>query len=789
MKAINRKLWRDLWHLRSQVVTVALVVGSAFSGFAGSLATYHSLVNARDDFYASARFAHVFSDIKRAPLAIEPRILEVPGVGDAETTIVYDATLDLPGVALPIVGRLVALPLPAETRLNRLVIRRGRSPEPEAVDEVVVSEGFAATRGLQPGDAFPALINGRRQSLRVVGIGLSPEYIYATRGGAFPDDRSFGVLWIGRQGLAAATNMEGAFNHVSIRLAPGASERAVIDGVDRLLAPYGGRNAYGRDEQLSHRILSQEINQWKVIGTVIPTIFLAVAAFLLNVVLHRQVAIQRGEIAALKALGYGNGAIARHYLAQVAVICAIGIVVGLGVGFWFGEAVTGLYARFFHFPSYRFEMPVGVALAALAVTLAAAIGGALSAVRAAARMAPAEAMRPPFPEQYRPTLVERAGLQRLLSPAMRMTLRNVERRPLRSALTTLGMAAALAIIVSGLFWRDALDYMIDVQFEAAQPADVLISLVEARDARAGREVAALPGVLMTEGSRDVPVRLVAGHRYYRTVVQGLPAASELRRPLDAALARIPMPATGLLLTDRLAARLGVVPGDTVSVEILEGDRRVRDVPVAGTVHDLIGLFAYMNLGALNRMLGEGDAISGVAAVLDGNGGDAGDALFRRLKDYPRVATVASKFATMQNFRETSARNILFFTGVLTAFAVVIAVGVVYNNARIALQERAWELASLRVLGFTRGEVSTFLLGELALELMAAIPLGCAMGYALSWVIVRMSHSDMIAIPVIVEPRTYAFAAIAIVAAGCVSALIVRRRIDTLDLVAVLKTRE
>ena len=294
-------------------------------------------------------------------------------------------------------------------------------------------------------------------------------------------------------------------------------------------------------------------------------------------------------------------------------------------------------------------------------------------------------------------------------------------------------------------------------------------------------------MLLTEGSRDVPVRLVAGHRYYRTVVQGLPAASELRRPLDADLARIPIPAEGLLLTDRLAARLGVAPGDAISVEVLEGDRRARDVPVVGIVHDLIGLSAYMNLGALNRLMGEGDTVSGVAAVLDGNSDGAGDAFFRRLKELPRVATVASKFATLQNFRESTARNILFFTGVLTAFASVIAVGVVYNNARIALQERAWELASLRVLGFTRGEVSTFLLGELALELMAAIPLGCVMGYALSWVIVRMSHSDMFAIPVIVEPRTYAFATIAIVAAGFVSALIVRRRIDTLDLVAVLKT--
>jgi putative ABC transport system permease protein len=144
---------------------------------------------------------------------------------------------------------------------------------------------------------------------------------------------------------------------------------------------------------------------------------------------------------------------------------------------------------------------------------------------------------------------------------------------------------------------------------------------------------------------------------------------------------------------------------------------------------------------------------------------------------------------LQNFRETSARNVLYFTTILTAFAAVIAIGVVYNNARIALQERAWELASLRVLGFTRGEVSTFILGELAIEIAAAIPLGCIGGYLLSWTIVAMSHNDMISIPIIIAPRTYAFAALAIIIAGTGSAMVVRRRIDQLDLVGVLKTRE
>jgi putative ABC transport system permease protein len=786
VKAIDRKLLRDLWQMRSQVVTVALVVASAFSGFAGSLATYYSLEQAREEFYETARFGQVFADIKRAPREIERRIAAIPGVSDAETTVVFDVTLDVAGVAEPIVGRMIGLPEAGARRLDQVVIRRGRAPERGGPAEVVVSEGFANARDLGPGTSVTALVNGRKETLFIVGVGLSPDYVYATRGGAFPDDRNFGVFWIARDRLAAAYNMEGAFNHVSVLLAPEASERAAIDALDRLLEPYGGMNAYGRDEQLSNRILSQEINEWKVIGTLIPSIFLAVAAFLLNVVLNRQVATQREQIAALKALGYGNGAIARHYLLQVVVIVCLGIAIGIGVGHWWGGAVTALYAEFFHFPSYDFFMPPWVMLTAAAVTLFAAIGGAMGALRAAVTLAPAEAMRPPAPGRYGPTLLERAHLGRLLSPAMRMVIRNMERRPLRALLTTAGMASAVAIIISGLFWRDALEYMIEVQFEAAQPADAEIALVEPQAPRSRHEVARMPGVMMTEGARDVPARLVANHRHYRTALVGVPADGELRRLLDADRHRIRVPPEGILLTDRLAERLGVRVGDTLVVAMLTGKRNRRSVPVVGVVRDLIGLFAYMDLDALNRLTGEGDTYSTFSVRLDRS---QSDALFRHLKEFPRVATVGSKIAMLQNFRDTSARNVLYFTTILTAFAAVIAVGVVYNNARIALQERAWELASLRVLGFTRGEVSVFLLGELAVELAVAIPLGCLLGYLLSWAIVAMTITDMISIPIIVAPRTYAYAALAIVAAGAASALIVRRRIDRLDLVGVLKTRE
>ena len=786
MKALDRKLLRDLVQMRGQVLTIALVVACAVAGFVGTLSTYVSLDRARADFYRQARFADVFASLKRAPNDFAARLADIPGVVDVQTTAVFDATLDIAGVAEPLVARMVGIDPGGERRLNRLYLRRGRMIDVSHPHEAIVSEAFAATRGLAPGSEVSVLLNGRHETLSIVGVGLSPDYVYATRGGAFPDDRNFGVFWMAREYLASAYTMEGAFNDVAILLERQTDARRVIDALDRTLAPYGGVGAYARDEQISNRILDQEIGQWKVIAAILPTIFLAVAAFLLNVVLSRQIAAQREQIAALKALGYGNAAIAAHYLKQVLAIVALGAVLGIALGYWMCHSLTALYAEYFRFPEHRARLEAWVILLAVGTAGAAAIGAALLAVRRAVRLAPAEAMRPAAPARYRPLLLERLGLRNRLSPALSMVVRQLERRPLRAASTLFGIAAALAIVVMGMFWRDALDYMITVQFETAQRADIEVALVEPAAARMRHEIAALPGVLRVETTRTAAARLVSGHRYYRTALQGIPEQGELRRLLDADLRVVPIPAEGLLLTERLARRLGVRVGQTLTVELLEGDRSHRDVPVAGTVQDLIGLSAYMNADALNRLLHEGDSSNLASVTLDRT---RTAAFFTALKSLPRVATATSKRSMLDNFRATMARNVLVFTGILTAFALVIALGVVYNSARIALAERAWELASLRVLGFTRAEVSGLLLQELGIEILLAIPVGCVLGYGLSWLVVQLTHSDLIEIPVIVAARTYAFAAMAVIAAGIASALIVRRRIDRLDLVGVLKTRE
>lgn len=786
MKILDRKLLRDLLLMKSQALTIALVVAAGIGAFVTLISTYDSLQWSRHSYYEEARFAEVFASVKRAPKPVAAQIAELPGVAEVETSVVQDVTLDIPEVDQPVIGRMIGLSDVGHSSLNRLYLRDGRLPVAGRKHEVLVSEAFSKARHLLPGSRVAALLNGKREELQIVGVVLSPEYIFSSRGGEIPDENGFGVFWMERESLATAYDMEGAFNSVSLTLAPGASEAALIDALDRLLEPYGSLNANGRKDQNSHRILSQEINQQKTMATVFPTIFLLVAAFLLNVVLSRQVATQRDQIAALKALGYADGAIAVHYLKLVLVIVLGGVVLGLALGAWLGYNLTALYTQFFHFPRLIYRIQPWIPLVAAGVSIVAAVAATLGTVRGIVTLAPAEAMRPPAPARFRPLLVERLGVAHLLSPSARMVFRTLERRPLRTLLTTFGIACSVAIIVAGTFWKDAVDYMMNAQFNAAERGDVTVGFTNPASRAALYEIAKLPGVLRVEEVRSAPVKLVAGHRSYRTALSGYPPGAELRRLLDANLHPIALPSEGVLLSARLADKLGVRPGDTLQLESLEATRAKRETVVAGVVNDMIGLFAYMDIAALNRLMNEGETISAVSLTLDPL--HAAE-FYSRIKQMPRVATVAVKKELLRSFHDTNERFLLFFTGIVTVFAAAIAVGVVYNSARIALAERAWELASLRVLGFTRREVSGLLLGELAVELAAAIPLGLWLGYLLSALIVALIHVETISFPVIVTARTYAYSALVILLAGAASALIVRHRVNQLDLVAVLKTRE
>src|SRR5574343_952026 len=788
MKALDRKLWRDLRQLWSQVLTIALVVASGVAGFLATFSAWDGLSWSRETYYTQARFADVFASLKRAPVSLLPRVAALPGVAQVQDGVAHGIQVFLPGVQDPIRGRLTAIDPRTPQHLNQVTLRSGHWPGDSASSgrlEVLVSAAFAQARGLKPGDSVQALMNGKLQALTVAGIALSPEFIFAGLGGS-PDVHGFGIFWMHRDAVAAAYDMRGAFNQLSVRLAPGAHEAEVIDALDRTLAPYGGINAYGRDDHMSHRMLNSEIREQQVMGSVLPSIFLLVAAFLLQTVMTRHIGLQREQIAALKALGYDNRQIGWHYLRMVLVIVGLGCALGVALGDALGQWFSTLYVQVFTFPQRQHRLRGDVLAVALGLSVGMGLRATAQAIRASVLLPPAEAMRPPAPAHYRRTWLDSTRLTHWLSPGQRMVLRHMQRHPWRSLLTVLGVASSVAIVISGSFWRDSIDLLLNTQFRQVLRGDVVPALVEATPAQVASEALRLPGVTAVEASRSVGVRLVNGHRHWRGNLQGRSAPSALQRIVDVAGQRHEAPADGLLLTDRLARRLNLRVGDMVRVEWQEGARSVWTLPVTGVVQEMMGMNAYIARGSLNRLLREGNLVNQLTlAVEPGREMD----LLLALQQRPGATGAFSKAVLLRNVQGITARNLLIFSAVLTAFASVIAVGVVYNQTRIALAERAWELASLRVLGFTQGEVSGLLLGEWLLEMLIALLLGCWAGWLLSDSIVRLIQTDEFFFAVRIRPATYAFASVCVVVAAVFSAWIVKRRIRHLDLVGVLKVRE
>lgn len=787
MKPLTRKLLRELWHLRGQMLAVAAVVACGISVFVAMSSVGHSLRMTRASYYSEYRFADVFLQCKRAPLTMLEHVRAIDGVASVRARLLADVTLDVPGLDEPASARLISIPDRRQPVLNDVFLREGRYVQPGHPDEVIASETFMLANDLRPGDRVGAVINGRWKELRIVGTGLSPEYVYEVQPGAFfPDNRRFGVFWMSRSALESALDMSGAFNDLSLTLAHGASEKEVIMRLDRLFGRYGSLGAYGRDEQLSDRFLSDEIRQVGIQITVLPAIFLAVGVFLLNIVLRRLVATQRDQIAVMKALGYRNAEIGFHFLAFALFPVLVGTAAGTALGVWLGTGLTAVYEDFYNFPDliyvFRFR---DVALSSL-LSLSAALLGAQGAVRSAVSLPPAEAMCPEAPTVYRPGILERAGFQKAFSVPLRIIVRNMERRPWKSALSVLMIAFAVAILLAGRYSYDAVNHIMQVEFSSKHREDLTVLFNEARPASVRYDVAALDGVLIGEFYREEPARLVSAHRSRRQGITGLERSDGLKRLVDAYDRLYRLPEKGLVLTSTLADLLAVGAGDTLTVEFLQGRRRTVRVPVSGTIDEILGLSAYMRLEELHRLAGDHGAVSAAYLKVDES---KASSLFSELKRMPAVSGTSMLQAMQKSFEELIAQSMITSTLILTSFAGVLAFAVVYNGARISLSERSRELASLRVLGFTRREISFILLGEQAVLTIAALPVGVLIGMVLSVLLALGLSSELYRMPVIFSGVNVVFSVSVTLLVALLSSQLVRYRINRLDLIAVLKTRE
>ncbi len=784
---LDRKLIRDLRRLKGQAAAVSLVMACGLAMLIMARSLISSLDGTRAEYYQTNHFAEIFASLRRAPNHLQEQLRAIPGVATVQTDLSSPVTLDLPGLGEPAGGMVRSLPDFGEPELNRLFLRRGRWLSPGARGEVLVGEAFALANQLNPGDSLTMLLHGRRQQFRIAGIVLSPEYIFESRpGAALPDNRTYGIFWMPYKEAATAFDLYGAFNHVAITLAPGANEQPVLKELDRLLLPYGGFGAFARKDHPSHIRVSDEIRVLSILSIGFPTVFLSVAAFMTNAVLTRLLSLQREQIAILKAFGFTNRQIVVHYLKFAFVMVVAGLVLGLCGGLFLGLKLVKMYELFFRFPDLQFTFDRPAVIVALGVGLAAVTVGVFGAVRRAAKLPPAEAMRPEPPASFRPAFVERAGFAHLFTHSFRIAIRNLERRPVQALFTVIGLSLATALLILPNTFKAGIASVLDFQWDVVQRQDINVGLIEPSSARTANEIAQLPGVISLEPARNAAVRIHFNGRNRQIGLRSLIPGGIHSRAVDKEGREIMPPPDGIILSAKLADVLGAKVGDQVTVESLEGKRRTVTVTLAGLAEDFTGIAAYMDLHTINRFLGEGDVITGASITLD----LAKRAEFlEALKGIPRISYAVIKESLRKSFRDTTAQSMGLLQTIYLTFAVIVSFGVIYNNARISLAERSRELATLRVVGMTQREVGAVLVIELTILALIAVPAGLVLGTGFSTVIIHAVNTETVRLPLVFTPYTYSYAVIVVVIASTISALFVLRQLNKLDLIAALKAPE
>ncbi len=786
MRALDLKMLRDLRRIWAQTLAIALVMGCGVMMLVGMTSTQRSLQETQAAYYDRHRFADVFAGMTRAPRSVVVQAQAIEGVAQAEGRIGFQAVLDIDGQDAPATGRIVSLP-PGGNALNVPLVRIGRLPDPDHPDEVALNEPFGRANDLPPGARFRAVLNGMLRDLTVTGWVLSPEFVYTIAPGSMmPDDRRYGLIWMTESAAEAALDMGGAVNEIALRLTRGADQRAVIDALDRLLDPYGGTGGYGRDRQMSHAFLDGEMQQLGVLAEFLPPVFLVVAAFLVNMVLGRMIKMERTQIGLLKAIGYGTREIAWHYLKLALLIGLMGVALGIALGLWMGNSMLGLYSGYFQFPSMQYDPATGAIVVASALGMATVALGGLRAVWDSVRLPPAEAMSPPAPPQFSRGLLDRTVAALRVRQTTMMILRSILRWPGRASITLFGVLASVAMLVASYFMFDAVQLLADTMFTLSNRQQVTLVLNRSAPERAVIDALTLPGVRQAEGGYAMPARLVHGHRTRLSALQAHFPDETLSRLIDDDGAVVGLPADGVVLPERLAVALDLRVGDVMRVEMLAPPRDALDLPVAAIIAQGMGQEAHVAAAALFAAMRAAPQVNRINLLMDL---DQMPAMNAQIKVTPAIAGLTDWAEVRRQFDASLSQNLLTMVMIQTLVGLMTAVGVVYNAARIQVAERSHELASLRVLGFSRFEVGYVLVGEMMLLTLLAIPVGWLAGHLLAETMITAMSNDLMEVPFVITKRTYALAGLAVFLSSLVAVLLVRRRLDKVDLAMALKARE
>ncbi len=784
-----RKLLRDIGQTAGQFAAVAAVVACALVVFVSLKSAYQSLMLSRNTYYERYSFADFFVHLERAPESALYDVSTIPGVLRVRGRIVKDVPLEVRGNHDAVLGRIISMPDRRDSLINDIHIVTGSYFPGAAATEVIVNERFCTANALRVGDAFEATINERKERLRIVGTAYSPEYVYAISSPQqfAPNDRNFAIVFARESFVEDAFNMTNAFNDLVGLLRPGANLQGVLDEIKDRLDQYGVYHKYGRGEQLSNHYLAEEMKELRNSVLVTPMIFLLVAAVVIHVLLRRMTELQRTQIGLLCSLGFSKARIVAHYVHYALAVAVAGAIPGTLLGYVLAAKWTQMYNLFFRFPSLYTRFSPSVVLQAFGLSAVMCVLGAVRSAWRVLRIQPAVAVRPQAAASARS--VHQGALRFVwtrMPLAWRISTRSTLRAWHRAFFTLMGVALAVVILLLGTAMTDWMDYIMYYQFGLVDRSDVHVDFVTERQRAAVFDVASLQGVRSAEGILQFGAELRNGWRKKTVLVLGLPADSKLYRIYDTAGRRVPLPADGLVVPDRLARALRLSKGGSVLMDPYLRGKDEQFAEVRAVADQYIGLTVYATQEFLSELLGERGAVNGAFVRTEPN---ALATVTSQLADVPGVRAVTATGAILGGFEKTVSDLMRVTTFVLGLFAAIIAFAVIYNSSSVSIAEQERDLACMCSLGYERETVAQVATNDIMplglLGTAVGLPLGVLVCHGLS----RLYETDLYKLPVVIRPATYATVVAIVLVFQLAARWVCRRRVYRIDIVRRLKTLE
>lgn len=787
MRKLRLMIFRDIKSNLGQYVAVIVVIIIGISLYNALYMSYHNLKNSTDYYYSEYRLPHIFVRLNRCPEGVISRISAIEGVSQVQGRIVRDVSLDVPGYGEKAYARIISVPTDNKGALCRLFIEEGRYITGPPEGKVLVEKQFFEYHGLKTGDVLYPVINGKKVEMRVQGKVMSPEYIYPVPSAQqlMPDTGGFAILYVNHSFAQQLFGYEGMVNDIGIRLDSDDKVEEVKNILEDMLKNYGLIDIVERENQVSNKMLESELTQLESMAFLFPVLFLLVASIVIYMLLLRMVENQRRQIGVLMAMGYGKGSILAHYIRYALFIALTGSIAGGILGIWAGRALTLYYLVYFNIPVLQVKVYYNTLLTGILMSAGFCCVAGFNAAKRVLSITPAQAMRPPAPVKGSRWIGERfIPFLRKIEISWRLTFRNLWRNKKRTAFTTFGIAITVAILISTVFFMDAFEFMFDEAFGGNQKYDYKIIFTRNMGEEVIGNLQEFKEVDVAEPIGEYPFSLTNGWREEGAIVIGLNRDTKLYSLKDLEDREVSIPEKGILLSDVLARRLGVKPGDTVTLESPYKPGVKREVKVADIVSQYLGFNGFMDIKYLGSILNEGYVTNG--AIIDIKYGS--EEFLKRLKDMPYIQKFDTPTGQMEEYMKYL--DLMYaYLAVVILFGTIMGFAIIYNTTTINIMERKRELASLRVMGFSKRQVAELIFNENVAVSVLGIIVGLPMGRLMAAGIINNLGEEIIKIPLVIYPRTYLMAVVTVFIFVFLAQLANMRRISKLDLVEVMKSRE